>query len=285
MVIAACLMFDTKYSTIGWMCASSIRQHCPYTQIYVMCLDENVHDESRYFAEKLGNLTALRLYELEAASPMLIKARQDRLWPEYVQTVKVFIPRYIFERYNAEALFYCDADSLFWTGPQLVADVLGEHSFMAVSHEIEPRPPQGTFNGGFFACREDDKARSLLTWWEDRVVEWCYWRPDDGRFADQGYLNIIEDDPHRFRGAGVCTHPGINLAHWNMRKHKVEKIGDGVFVDGEPLITFHYQDVNKQDGTHPQHGGVFDHIYDVYVERYRSFCQEVIDGLDRRRRW
>jgi hypothetical protein len=53
---------------------------------------------------------------------------------------------------------------------------------------------------------------------------------------NQGYLTFW---PERYPGTHVVRHPGVNLAWWNLARHALA-FEDGVTVDGEPLIFYHF---------------------------------------------
>lgn len=245
MTISLLLMFDKAHSTEGWVCHQSILNQDSQVKIYVLCLDEYV-----WFAAKRKNCIPIALSELEGYFPCLLQAKKDRTWAAYTQTCKVFLPVFIMDKYKEDSLLYTDSDFLFFSHWQPIEKELTAHSFLATSRE--KNTPQGRYNGGCFACRDTKWSRAFFSWWQDRVIEWCEWKygPDAEkptgyrRFTEEGYLNIIDDDPTAFPYIGVCQHPGLNLAHWNAGKHKIEEKHNTILIDNKhPLICFHYQGV------------------------------------------
>ena len=83
---------------------------------------------------------------------------------------------------------------------------------------------------------------ACLHWWREQCIEWCYDRVEDGRFADQRYLDTW---PDRFPGVVVLRHKGANLAPWNVSNYKVREDRGRVWVDEQPLIFFHFHGLKK----------------------------------------
>lgn len=237
-MLSFCLLFDKDFVEEGWVSCLSILRQNPKTKIYVLCLDDET-----LAAMSCRPVLCIPLEFLERHYPALLDVKGNRTWPAYTQTVKVFLPTYVFDKFDEDELCYVDSDVLFWSDHSAITEALGDRSFMVASRESPVRAPQGDYNGGFFACRDDTNSRRFFAWWQARCLEWCDWAPGpDGKYTEEGYLNIITDDPDKFQGVRICSNPGINLAKWNAHRHNIERSGDGFVVDGQwPLVCFHYK--------------------------------------------
>jgi hypothetical protein len=76
-------------------------------------------------------------------------------------------------------------------------------------------------------------------------LEWCYDRLEDGKFADQAYL---DDWAYRFTGVIVLVNKAAGLAPWNLNNYtytqnKINPVA--VLVDGQPLIMYHFHGVKQ----------------------------------------
>lgn len=286
-MIAACMLFDSMFSIEGWLCCNSITYFNPCMKIYVLCLDARTYHESCYYRQKYsGNIIPVQLYELENHFRQLLDIRPTRPWNAYVMTCKVFLPSYVFDKYEEQILYYVDSDLYFWDNSAQIEDIMGDYSFMISSREQDPPPRQGRFNGGFFSCKNDKLAKNFLEWWQNETIKWCLWEPgDNGRFGEEGYLNIIHEQPNKFPGIKVSTHFGINMSYWNMYKHKLEKNNKRIIVDENfNLICFHYQGMKLYKDRYipcvELKNDAVRYIYDNYHNAYLLFKEEFLHGME-----
>ena len=87
------------------------------------------------------------------------------------------------------------------------------------------------------AFRNDADGRACLERWRVQCLEWCFDRVENGRFADQAYL---DDWPETQHGVIVMIDPGIGLGPWNFMQFRIEESGSVPTVDGEPFVLFHF---------------------------------------------
>ena len=85
--------------------------------------------------------------------------------------------------------------------------------------------------------RNDVRGRRALERWRAQCLEWCYDRVEDGRFADQAYL---DDWPDVLEGVIVVDTPGIGLGPWNASRFVIDVKGTEPRVDGAPLVFYHF---------------------------------------------
>jgi hypothetical protein len=244
------VMFDRKFVVEGFVCISSILEHGTDSRVFVLNLDHVMeHVVPRILPDK--RVVNISRVAVETRYPRIAATRSSRPWAPYTQSLKPFLPEYVFDIFGSKGLTYVDSDMLFWGDCGEIDHEMGDSSFMVTSREQEPPPQCGSFNGGCFSCRDDGNCRDFLAWWQERCVEWCLWKAGpDGKFGEEGYLNIIRTEPRKFAGTHVSGHPGINLAPWNVKKHRLDRNTDTFVVDQRfPLVCYHYQGMGA--GKHP----------------------------------
>src|SRR6185503_15291489 len=98
----------------------------------------------------------------------------------------------------------------FFGSPSAVFREQGEASVGIVPHRFPPRlahlVENGIYNVAWVSFQRDRDGLECLEWWRKRCIEWCHDYIDNGRFADQGYL---DEFPKRFGGVCAIDHPGI----------------------------------------------------------------------------
>lgn len=237
------MLFDEQYSDEGIVCIQSIKTRSPDSQIWVLCLVPPIETPV-----ELQGATVISLTDLEAAYPDIAATKSTRPWAPYVQSLKPYLIEYLFENHGAEVVTYVDSDMYFWGDPSEIDTEFGSHSFMATKRTgLTEGQTDVYFSGGCFTCRDDANCRELLTWWQSQVLGWCLWDyGPNGAYREEGYLNILRDEPLRFTGTHVCAHPGIHTAPWNIKDYDLQESEGQLTVDGQTLVCYHYRAYTKQ---------------------------------------
>ena len=236
-----CTLFDYRYLARGLVLYRSLRGMFPSARLRVFCMDDQtkrVLDELR-----LPGLTAIALRDLESRDRALQATKETRTQVEYCWTATPSVCLYALETEpGIEMITYLDADLMFFDDPAPIFDELRAGSVLLIPHRYSARwqryrATSGTYNVQFMTFRRTPDGLRALNWWRNRCIEWCYTRYEDGKFGDQLYL---EDWPERFRGVRVLEHVGGGVAPWNSEDVEFTSRGDKIFVNGEPLIFYHY---------------------------------------------
>jgi hypothetical protein len=211
-------LFDHKFLPQGLALHASLsRQPTPFV-LWVLCMDEQVEQQLRSLALEHVRLVPLR--ELE--TPALLAVKPARSRGEYCWTLTPFVFDAVFAREPAAArATYLDADLFFFGDPsQLLAELdqsgkdvlITEHAY---APEYDQASKVGRFCVQFLTVRNTPAAREVTSWWQQRCLEWCFHRHEDGKYGDQKYL---DQWPTLFaRQVHVLGQVRETLGPWNVR--------------------------------------------------------------------
>ncbi len=208
-------LFDQGFLPNGLALLASLRRHDPDSVLWVLCMDEPVQRVLDALA-----LPGLRTIALEdALTPALAAVRPGRTRAEFYWTMASFTPDLVFAREpSAQWVTYIDADMWLARSPTPIFDELraSGSAVLITEHAYAPEFEQSISYGIYcvqFMPFGREASAHIRAWWQDRVVEWCFARAEDGKFGDQKYL---DDWPARFGGSvHVLANPQWTQAPWN----------------------------------------------------------------------
>ena len=268
-----CTLFDSNYLFKALAMYESLERHCPSFHLTAFCFDE---EAERLLARlALPHLSTVSLQELESFDRELLPTKADRTRLEYCCTATPALPLFMFaNRPDINEITYLDADLFFFADPEALFAELGGDSVLMIPHRfpkhLRHHEVNGLFNVQFLTFRRDENGFACLQWWHDRCIEWCYFRLEETRFADQKYL---DQWPQLFEGVHILRHKGGGLAPWNVSGYDVRAAGETVMVDDDPLVFFHFHRVRlRRDGGYdwqapgyPVSAWVRQHVYEPYL--------------------
>lgn len=241
-----CTYFNRNYLPRGLALYRSLQEHCPEFRLWVLCMDDETHEALTQL--DLPEVEPIALQDFERNDEPLLQAKQNRSQVEYYFTCTPSLPLYVLNHWpEVDLITYLDADLFLFANPARLFEELGTGSIAIIGHRFPPHMRHlevaGIYNVGWLSFRRDDSAFACLHWWRERCIEWCYDREEDGRFADQKYL---DDWPSRFQNVVVLEHKGANLAPWNLANYHLRSLnGNTVMVDEQPLIFFHFHGLKR----------------------------------------
>lgn len=208
-------LFDSLFLPQGLALHMSMERHAGNYTLWILCVDDEVHEV--LFKLNLPNVRLLQLCRLE--TPELLAVKPNRSKGEYCWTLTPFAPRFVFEA-DAEVprVTYLDADLWFRKNPEpifLEFDASGK-DVLITDHAYAPEYDQSATSGQYcvqFMTFTRDGGEVVRKWWEEKCIEWCFARFEDGKFGDQKYL---DDWSERFPDrVHVLQHQEWMLAPWN----------------------------------------------------------------------
>lgn len=242
-----CTYFDSGYLSRGLSLISSLRKQGDNSEIVVLALDDGVVE---YFARYPNTkVTVITMDSIEQYEPRLLELKNTRSRMEYYFTCTPLLIEYALVNFakTANTAIYLDADLYFFNDPNLIFEEFAGGSIGIIEHKYSSKlehklAKYGKYNVGLVAFRNDLHGRELLSWYKESCIDWCSDKPENGLYADQGYLNFFPERP----GCIVLESPGFNLAPWNDSNFTLEKNPEGkILVGGKQLVFFHFHGVKK----------------------------------------
>lgn len=295
-----CTYFDSRYLSRGLALYRSLLRHAGDFELWILCFDQLVHDA--LLALQLSQVRLVSLDEFERGDEELLATKGTRSSVEYLFTCTPSWPLYVLARNeHIDVLGYLDADLYFFSSPESVYEELEGGSLLITAHDFPTdltwHEQYGRFNVGLMLFRRDECALAALSWWRERCLDWCYDRVEDGRFADQKYL---DQWPALFSGTRVMSKPSGAIAPWNWMNYEISWTRDHILVNGEGLVTFHFQSVSVHyrrvytttlSEYRRMPGRLRRHIYGPYIRELaqmeklaaRTLLQRQLPGADRAR--
>lgn len=240
-----CTYFDSRYLAQGIVMLRSLLRHDPAASIQVLAFDPDCERILR--ATFAASICVTGAAAFHAAHPALAALRDSRSqWAFYATHKPVFIRSILDAAPEGTLLTFIDADMWIFSDPTPVFAELESASIGLSPHRFSKAHQRhaiyGLYNAGWMHWRADSVARRCAAEWELDCFDWCEAKASRGRFMNQAYLNSW---PARYPGIAVLRHPGVNLAPWNLERHRLRRNSGRVLVDDQPLISFHYSGLTR----------------------------------------
>lgn len=208
-------LFDSLFLPQGLALHESLEKNGGNYCLWILCLDDDTANVLHKL--DLSNIKLIKIQDVE--TPELLVVKKERTRAEYCWTLTPFTPRFVFERASeVQRVTYVDADMWFLKNPKWIFDELDNSGkkILITDHGYAPEYDQSATSGQYcvqFMTFIRDGSEPVRKWWEERCIEWCYARFEDGKFGDQKYL---DDWPQRFNNyVHVLQHQEWMLAPWN----------------------------------------------------------------------
>jgi hypothetical protein len=211
-------LFDSAFLPQGLALHASMLRHAGSFTLWVLCMDDEV--KATLDALAIPCLKAIKLGDVETKELLEIKGGRSRA--EYCWTMTPFTPKIVFDRDpQAERVTYVDADMYLLKPPTPIFDEFraSGKAVMITDHAYDAEYDASATSGQYcvqFMTFVRGTSEVVRQWWQDRCVEWCFDRIEDGKLGDQKYL---DDWPTRFPSSvHVLSQIDVLLAPWNARR-------------------------------------------------------------------
>ena len=283
--------FDSRYLLRGIALIASLREVGDQSPVIVVALDEDVE---RFFeVVPVAGVTLITLPEIESADLELLAIKSTRSKVEYYFTLTSAVANFIMNSIPESKdhwLCYLDSDLLFFCNPDKVFFEYAYANILITPHEFSSKlkhlTEYGQFNVGFIGWRTNAIGRRCVSNYRDRCIEWCFDRVEDGKFADQRYLDAWPKD---YEGVVNLSGVPINISYWNIGTFELTSEGEFLCLGGEKLIAWHFSGLVTRDHwnyslshcadeiiSRPE---VISRVYAPYVHKLRSIRKVAADAI------
>jgi hypothetical protein len=202
-----CTLFDSGYLSRGLIMIESLIAHFPEAHVYVFAFDQLTYDVLTQM--KLAQVTLVALSEFE--DPELLRVKPTRGIGEYCWTSTPSTIRYCLQKFNLPSCTYVDADLCFYGSPEVLFQEMAVQSVLITPHWYTPKYDQTRTSGiycvQFVTVCNTDEGLTVLNWWRERCLEWCY-----ARFEDLGIKNTSMTGR---RASRVFMYSNIEAEEWH----------------------------------------------------------------------
>jgi glycosyltransferase involved in cell wall biosynthesis len=143
----------------------------------------------------------------------------------------------------------------------------------------------GTYNLGFLALARHPQLQLLLEYWCEKSISDFAVDLSRGLFTDQKWMDLV---PGMFPDVHILRHEGYNVAYWNLAHRQLQVRGGRHFVNGRPLVFFHFSGVdpdNPEPLSKHQNRYVLGDL-PVVAELTRHYCRLLREsGFEVCRKW
>lgn len=164
--------------------------------------------------------------------------------------IKASCFKYLFKETKADIIHYFDPDIALFNDIQHLDNHFNTSSILITPHILTPITWQegspnenlflnhGIYNLGYLGLKKSKDTFELLDWWENRTLNWGYYRTRQGLFVDQLWINYV---PIFFPDSSkVLTDPEFNMGPWNLHERSLSYTEGKFMVNNKYPLTFYH---------------------------------------------
>jgi hypothetical protein len=170
-----------------------------------------------------------------------------------------------------ERVTYLDADLWFRKHPKPIFDEFefsGKH-VLITDHAYAPAYDQSATSGQYcvqFMTFTRNGGEVVRKWWEEKCVDWCYARYEDGKFGDQKYLEEMQD---KYK----------NLIHTPSKYEYFQGPWNATRFPYSQAITYHFHGLRIISKKNIDRGSIYFLPPPVIRNTYREYLLDLSEAL------
>jgi lipopolysaccharide biosynthesis glycosyltransferase len=187
-------IIDKNYLPQLLVMVRSLLKFSTEIRLWIFCMDNHCMTELSSNSILQNMCTLVEIDKL--MTPNLRKAKSNRDSGEFIWTLTPFLPSYVFNQDKSiNRVTYLDADIYFKKSPSLILDSFSKsrRHVLLTPHDFSVKENISELVGKFCVqfLTVTREADIFLDWWQSKCLEWCKRIPEDGKFGDQKYLDLV----------------------------------------------------------------------------------------------
>jgi hypothetical protein len=263
--------FDRNYLSRGLVLYDSLKKYCKKFELYILCLDEFTFEYFLKNNKQYPEVNYFSLPEIEDFDEELKECKLGRTIIEYYFTLSPCLPLYLLKKYNLPFICSLDADIMFFSSPDIVFSYLSKYSILITPHNfsngIKSREIYGKYNVSFQVFKNDENGLNCLELWRNQCINWCYDKIEEGKFADQKYLDSWDLD---YGGVFPIDLIGVGVAPWNINSYTLRFYKNQIYVNENEVIFYHFHGLRVLKNNMFFHG-----LSDYDVDNYKMIIRYI----------
>lgn len=232
-------LFSREYTLQGTVMISSFLHYHPGAIVKILALDM---ETNRFLKSYFGNqIEVVCLSENSELNEAFIAFSRNRTAAEAIFTLKVhWINRILRLSSDGKKILYADSDLYFLARIQDFDT--SNWSILLSPHNFPPERTYlnsgGLYNAGCVGIHANTESRKLISWWEERVTEYCGLSKVGGLYADQKYLDFFSRIGN---GVKAFSHGATNVGMWQVcSSRRLKMVRGSFFIGNETVNSFHF---------------------------------------------
>jgi hypothetical protein len=242
-----CTYFDINFLPRGLALYHSLKKVQPDFVFYILTFDQETYKYLSQLNE--DKIILISIEEYNSHFNTSIERFKDK--KQYYFTATPNLCLYLIEKYHEiDILLYLDSDVYVYNSLDPLYEEFSDFSIGFTAHRLHPliklyARSYGKYNVGVNLFRNSETGLKCLRDWKSDCDSWY---PDIPGyplkfFSDQIFLDSW---PERYEGVKIIENIGVNVCHWNAANYKFSKYNDKYYVNGAPLVIYHFSSLRKE---------------------------------------
>jgi len=263
-----CTIFDKNYLYQAITLYNSLTNFDKEFKFYTLCMDQLSYDVVKGL--NLPGITPIHIDELLTAEISEVRGRTTH--GQFCWVCQPLLCEFILDKFNPDMITYLEADSMFFSDPEILFEELGDNNVSLVPHSYSPGLDQTDVSGKycvqFNAFRNNAEGKAVLYYWRLRCFE--YSKDNLLYFPGQVCLDYW---PVLFKSVKIIDNPGAGVAVWNIQHRKLGVVNNTPQVDAHPIVFYHYHQYRiyangyHDLSTYALSASAIEAVYNIYVKQ------------------